>query len=65
MKKRDPLLNYIVALLMRGDSPVKLTKAELQKARHRNFSITLGKDYVQLALLKGTPSIMPFEQRKD
>jgi hypothetical protein len=65
MKKRDPLMDYVVALLVRGNNSVILTKEELQRARRKNFSVTIGKDFVQLAILRDTRSIMPFEQKKD
>lgn len=65
MKKRDPLMDYIVALLVRGDGPVVLSRQELLKARRKNFSITLSRETVKLALLGELPSIMPYERKGD
>lgn len=58
-------MDYIVALLMRGENPATFTEQELRKARKKNFSITLSKEYVRLALLEKLPSIMPFEQNNE
>lgn len=65
MKKRDPMMDYIVALLSRVEGEATLSSAELQKARKKNFSITLSKEYVKLALIGKPPSIMPFNQQID
>lgn len=54
-----------MALLMRGENPATFTEQELRKARKKNFSITLSKEYVRLALLEKLPSIMPFEQNNE
>lgn len=65
MKKRHPLHNYVAALLAKRNQPVKLTKEELDYARAKNFSMVMGKGYVELCLLEAPRSIMPFEQKED
>lgn len=62
MAKRNPLLDYIVALLQKISNPVKLSQQDLASARRKNFSITHHREGVELALLEKARPTMPFQQ---